>query len=154
MAMDKKEVMDRLKAKIDARPKRIDVTVGYKIVEKGKPTWYFADQTPEGMCYKDLDAYKNDDDICYIPECEFDGEGWGVEYREGLGYVREEVIQIVGDEVDWNYEDIPRNKEFTTNIADYLIEDVSWESIGVAVERINFDEEWLYFSCGNDKNIK
>ena len=43
--------------------KRIDVTIGYKIVEEGKPTRYFADQTPEGMCYKDIDAYKNDDDI-------------------------------------------------------------------------------------------
>lgn len=152
--MDKKEVIDRLKAKIDARPKRIDVTVGYKIVEEGKPTWYFADQTPEGMCYKDLDAYKNNDDICYIPECEFDGEGWRVEYREGLGYVREEVIQIIEDEIDWNYEDIPRNKEFATNIADYLIEDVNWESIGVAVERIDFDEEWYSFLYGSDKNIE
>ena len=152
--MDKNEVMDRLKAKIDARPKRIDVTIGYKIVEEGKPTWYFADQTPEGMCYKDLDAYKNNDDICYIPECEFDGEGWGVEYREGLGYAREEVIQIVEDELDWNYEGIPHCDDFATNIADYLIEDVNWESIGVAVERIDFDEEWACFYMKFDKIIK
>lgn len=152
--MDKKEVIDRLKAKIDARPKRIDVTVGYKIVEEGKPTWYFADQTPEGMCYKDLDAYKNNDDICYIPECEFDGEGWSVEDREGLGYTREEIINFVCDEIRWTYEGIPTDNDFATNIADYLIEDVSWESIGVAVERIDFDEEWHCFSCGSDKNVK
>ncbi len=152
--MDKKEVMDRLKAKIDARPKRIDVTVGYKIIEEGKPTWYFAEQTPEGMCYKDLDAYKNDDDICYIPECEFDEEGWGVEYREGLGYTREEVIQIVKDELDWNYEYIPYSNDFATNIADYLIEEVNWESIGVAVERIDLDEEWACFCIKSNKNIK
>ena len=152
--MDKKEVMDRLQAKIDARPKRIDVTIGYKIVEEGKPTWYFADQTPEGMCYKDLDAYKNNDDICYIPEREFDGEGRGVEYREGLGYTREEVIQIVKDELDWNYEYIPYSNDFATNIADYLIEDVNWESIGVAVERIDLDEEWACFCIKPDKNIK
>lgn len=152
--MDKKEVIDRLKAKIDARPKRIDVTVGYKIVEEGKPTWYFADQTPEGMCYKDLDAYKNNDDICYIPECEFDGEGWSVEDKEGLGYTREEIINFVCDEIRWTYEGMPTDNDFATNIADYLIEDVSWETIGVAVERIDFDEEWYCFSCGSDKNIK
>lgn len=125
--------------------KRIDVTIGYKIVEDGKPTRYFADQTSEGMCYKDLDAYNNNDDICYIPECEFDGEGWSVEYREGLGYTREEVIKIIEDEIDWNFEDIPRCEAFATNIADYTIEYVSWESIGVAVGRVDFDEEWANY---------
>lgn len=143
--METKDVLERLKDKIESRPKRIDVTVGFKIVEEGKPTWYFADQTPEGMCYKDLDAYKNNDDICYISECEFDGEDWGVEYREGLGYVREEVIQIIEDEIDWNYEGIPRCDDFATNIADYIVEEVNWETIGVAVERIDFDEEWANY---------
>lgn len=152
--MEKNEVIDRLKAKIDARPKRIDVTIGYKIVEEGKPTRYFADQTSEGMCYKDIDAYKNNDDICYIPECEFDGEGWSVEYREGLGYAREDITNCVSDELRWNYEDIPRCSHFATYIADCIIENVSWESIGVAVDRIDFDEEWYCFSYGSDKNIK
>lgn len=140
--MNKKEVMDRLKAKIDARPKRIDVTVGYKIVEKGKPTWYFADQTPEGMCYKDIDAYKNGDDICYIPECEFDGEGWGVEYRAGLGYTREEIFIFVHDEIRWNYDEIPECKEFAQLEADYIFDIVNWESVGVAIDRTDFVEDW------------
>lgn len=126
--------------------KKIDVTVGYKIVEDGKPTRYFAGDTGEGMCYKDLDAYKNNDDICYIPECEFDGEGWSVEYREGLGYTRKEVIQIVEEEIDCSYEDIPRCDDFATNIADYIVKEVNWETIGVAVERIDFDEEWEMFN--------
>lgn len=125
--------------------KRIDVTIGYKIVEDGKPTRYFADQTSEGMCYKDLDAYNNNDDICYIPECEFDGEGWSVEYRDGLGYTREEVIKIIEDEIDWNFEDIPRCEAFATNIADYIVAEVDWETIGVAVERVDFDEEWANY---------
>ena len=152
--MDKKEVIDRLKAKIDARPKRIDVTVGYKIVEEGKPTWYFAGDTGEGMCYKDLDAYKNNDDICYIPECEFDGEGWSVEDREGLGYTREEILNIVQDEIRWNYDDLPRDEDFEQEIADNVFGVVEWESIGVAVERIDFDEEWAYFCIKSDKNIE
>ena len=125
--------------------KRIDVTIGYKIVEDGKPTRYFADQTSEGMCYKDLDAYNNNDDICYIPECEFNGDGWSVEYREGLGYAREEVIKIIEDEIDWNFEDIPRCEAFATNIADYIVAEVKWETIGVAVERVDFDEEWANY---------
>jgi hypothetical protein len=140
--MDKKDVIDRLKAKIDARPKRIDVAVGYKIVEEGKPTWYFADQTPEGMCYKDLDAYKNNDDICYIPECEFNGEGWSVEYREGLGYTREEIINCVADELRWSYDEIPQCDEFAELEADYIFEIVNWESVGVAIDRVDFVEDW------------
>ena len=140
--MEKKDVLERLKGKIESRPMRIDVTVGFKIVEEGKPTWYFADKTSEGMCYKDLEAYKNNDDICYIPECEFDGEGWGVEYREGLGYAREDIINCVLDKIAWNYAYIPRCEAFATNIADNIIEDVNWEAIGVAVERIDFDVEW------------
>ena len=122
--------------------KKIDVTVGYKIVEDGKPTRYFADQTPEGMCYKDLDAYKNDDDICYIPECEFDGEGWGVEYREGLGYAREDIINCVLDELRWNYEGFGECTEFAQLEADYIFDIVNWESVGIAIDRIDFEEEW------------
>lgn len=125
--------------------KRIDVTIGYKIVEDGKPTRYFADQTSEGMCYKDIDAYNNNDDICYIPECEFNGDGWSVEYREGLGYAREEIIQIIEDEIDCNFEDIPRCEDFATKIADYIVAEVNWETIGVAVERVDFDEEWANY---------
>lgn len=121
--------------------KRIDVTVGYKIVEDGKPTRYFADNTGEGMCYKDLSAYKNNDDICYIPECEFDGEGWSVEYREGLGYSREEILDHVGNDAVWNWE-LPIDHDFEERIADYLIQEVEWESIGVALDRIDLDEEW------------
>lgn len=151
--MEKKEIIDRLKAKIDARPKRIDVTIGYKIVEEGKPTWYFADRTPEGMCYKDLDAYKNNDDICYIPEHEFDGEDWGVEYREGLGYTKEDIVNCVSAEL-WSYEGIPKCEEFAQLEADYIFDIVNWESIVVAVGRIDFDEEWACFCVKPDKNIK
>ena len=122
--------------------KKIDVIIGYKIVEDGKPTRYFAGDTGEGMCYKDLEAYKNNDDICYIPECEFDGEGWSVEYKEGLGYTREEILNIVSDEIRWNQEGFPRDEDFEQEIADYVFEVVEWESIGVALERIDLDEEW------------
>lgn len=122
--------------------KRIDVTVGYKIVEDGKPTRYFADDTGEGMCYKDLDAYKNDDDICYIPECEFDGEGWSVEYREGLGYTKEEIINFVADEIRWSYEGIPACKEFCAHEAEYIINAAEWESVGVILDRIDLAEDW------------
>lgn len=126
--------------------KKIDVTVGYKIVEDGKPTRYFAGNNGEGMCYKDLDAYKNDDDICYISECEFDGEGWSVEYREGLGYTKEEIINFVADEIRWNYEGIPACKEFCVHEAECIINEAEWESVGVILDRIDLDEDWEMFN--------
>lgn len=121
--------------------KRIDVTIGYKIVEEGKPTRYFADNTGEGMCYKDEEAYNNNSDICYIPECEFDGEGWSVEDKEGLGYVKEEIENIVKDELRWNY-NFPWSNHFANTIARIVFGEVGWESIGVAIDRIDLEEEW------------
>ena len=58
---------------------------------------------------------------------------------------REEIIQIIEDEIDWNFEDIPRCEAFATNIADYIVAEVNWETIGVAVERVDFDEEWANY---------
>lgn len=126
--------------------KKIDVTVGYKIVEDGKPTRYFAGDTGEGMCYKDIDAYKNDNDICYIPECEFDGEGWSVEYRDGLGYAREDILNCILDELRWNYEGIPVCDEFCAYEAECIIEEAEWESVGVILDRIDLDEDWEMFN--------
>ena len=143
--MDNKELIERLQGKIESRPKRIDVSVGFKVVEEGKDTWYFADDTIEGMCYKDKMAWDNNDDICYIPESEFDGDGWGMEYKEGLGYTKEEVLNIVRDEMRWNYEGIPEDECFILHIAESLFQEVEWESIGVALDRIDLDEEWEYY---------
>ena len=59
--------------------KKINVTIGTKLcTDNGQTFGYIGEPTEFGYCYKDLDAYKNDDDICYIPEYEFDGEGLGV----------------------------------------------------------------------------
>lgn len=126
--------------------KRIDVTIGYKIVEDGKPTKYCAGNTGEGMSYKDIDAFKNDDDICYIPECEFDGEGWSAEYRDGLGYAREDICNIISDELRWNYEDIPVCHEFCEYIAECVMLAAEWESVGVILDRIDLDVEWEEFN--------
>lgn len=57
----------------------------------------------------------------------------------------EEAIKIIEDEIDWNFEDIPRCEAFATNIADYIVAEVNWETIGVAVERVDFDEEWANY---------
>lgn len=133
---------------------RIDVEIGYKIVEKGMPTRYFAGQTEEGMCYKDIKAYEDASDICYIPEYEFDGEGWSIEDREGLGYTREEILNIVQDEIRWNYDHFPQCEDFEKQIVDYVFEVVEWESIGVALDRIDLDEEWKQYCISNEIFIK
>ena len=143
--MDKKELIERLQGKIESRPKRIDVSVGFKIVEEGKDTWYFAGSVGEGMCYKDIKAYECNSDICYIPECEFNGEGWGIEYRERLGYTAEEIEGIIEGELDWNYEDVPRCDDFTKYIARSVFDSIEGESIGVFLDRLDLNEEWNYY---------
>ena len=139
------EIIERLRSQLEARPKRINVDVGFKIVEDDKPTFYYASNTNEGMCYKDESAWKNDDDICYIPECEFDGEGWGVEYREGLGYTKEEILNCVRDTIHWEYDGMPKKEDFIFHIAECVFMEAEWESIGVALDRIDLEEEWECF---------
>lgn len=124
--------------------KRNDVTVGYKIVEEGKPTRYYAECTGEGMCYKDINAFDKNDDVCYIPECEFKSDGWCMEDCDGLGYTREEVISYVKDAcIDLG---IPGNDEFDSSIARSCVEVAEWESIGIVLDRIDLEEEWKIFN--------
>lgn len=143
--MKKEELIQKLEDKIESRPKRVDVTIGFKIIEEGKPTWYFAGNTGEGMCYKDESAWQNDDDICYIPECEFHGECWRAKYQEGLGYTKEEILNNVRETIRWEYDGMPEKEDFIFHIAECLFMEVEWETIGVAIDRIDLYEEWECF---------
>ena len=51
-------------------------------------------------------------------------------------------MNCISDELRWSYDGIPECKEFVQLEADYIFDIVNWESIGVAVERVDYVEEW------------
>lgn len=142
--------------------KRIDVTVGYKIVEDGKPTRYFGAMTEDGVCYKDLDAYKKNDGICYIPQTILDNSGlfedvieddfpikfkesdWSVEHSQDLIYTKKHILENVATFVtkeNKRYR-LPINVEFYEYLADDVFRNVTWETINTDLYVRWLDEEW------------
>jgi hypothetical protein len=123
--------------------KTIYVTIGYKVVEDGKPTRYYGDQTDNGVCYKDLEAFKDNSDICYIPECEL-LEDWSAdEDILGLGYAKEDVLNIARDYI--SDEGIPVEEDFVEYIAECALQNVDWQGIGTYLNEIDIYETWEYY---------
>lgn len=121
----------------------IYVTIGYKVVEDGKPTRYYGDQTDNGMCYKDLEAFKDGSDICYIPECEL-LEDWSVdEDILGLGYAKEDVLNIARDYI--SDEGIPVEEDFVEYIAECALQNVDWQCIETDLNEVDIYETWEYY---------
>lgn len=123
--------------------KTIYVTIGYKVVEDGKPTRYYGDQTDNGVCYKDLEAFKDNSDICYIPECEL-LEDWSAdEDILGLGYAKEDVLNIARDYI--SDEGIPVEEDFVEYIAECALQNVDWQGMGTYLNEIDIYETWEYY---------
>ena len=126
---------------------KIYVTIGYKVVEDGKPTRYYGDQTDNGVCYKDLDAFKDNSDLCYIPECDLLND-WEADLnlpnlRYSLGYAREDILNLAREYVV--YEDIPVDEDFVEYIAECALQNVDWQGIGTYLNEIDIYETWEYY---------
>lgn len=125
----------------------IYVTIGYKVVEDGKPTRYYGDQTDNGVCYKDLEAFKDNSDLCYIPECDLLND-WEADLNlpnlgYSLGYAREDILNLAREYVV--YEDIPVDEDFVEYIAECALQNVDWQSIGTYLNEIDIYETWEYY---------
>ena len=120
------------------------VTIGYKVAEEGKPTRYFGDQTENGVCYKDLDAFRDNSDICYIPEGEL-LENWEADLNIlGFGYRREDILDLAREYV--GLEGIPAEEDFVEYLAECALHNVDWQSIGTFLEVTDISEEWEYYN--------
>lgn len=118
--------------------------IGYKEVEEGKPTRYYGDQTDNGVCYKDLKAFKDNSDICYIPECEL-LEDWCADAEmQNLGYTREEIMDITRDCI--TDEGITPDEQFVEYLAECALQNVDWQSIGTYLNEVDIYETWEYFN--------
>lgn len=120
----------------------VHTTVGSREHYEDGRVRYISAPTDEGWCYKDKDAW-NRRSICYIPEVDFRGQEF-LEERPGLGYTREDIERIVRETL----EDLglPFSEDFVSQKARSVFDVAEWESIGVVVDRIDWEEELNEFN--------
>lgn len=113
------------------RNQRVDVDMGYRIMD-GKNVTYHGGQDEYGVYYKDSEAFKRKEGICYI------GEGCMEDYQESLK--EGEVVNI--EEFGWNYRDIldeTREHSFRNpeEMAEYAFRQVKGYGISTELEEIS-----------------
>lgn len=122
-------------------------------------TIFQAGETDNGYCYKDEQAIKEHNGICYIREAAFeDGE-----LRLDSNNMEDEVEN--GDVVTWDsaydkvcdlisgiHSELPdcafpfNNKEFAEYVTENLLLEVDWCGFDMMLAEIDVEEEWEYFN--------
>ena len=115
----------------------VQATIGSRELYEDGRVRYVSAPTEDGRCYKDVEAW-NTRGICYIPEVDFTGHECTLE-RPGLGYTREDVEELVRETLK-EFE-LPFSDEFVSRKARCVLGVAQWESIGVIVDRIDWEEE-------------
>jgi len=101
--------------------KKVEVNgVGFKVYDdNGTLIGYEADVCGEGTVYKDYDAYKSGEGICYVSEHGFDEcEGWFIPLE--LAKTEGTDKEGIKESVRWAFS----NYELTDEIVDYIADDV------------------------------
>ena len=115
--------------------KIINTTYGYRTENNGKII-YSSSSTDEGLCYKDETAWDSGKGICYIPEYDFLDDSnvrfEDKEYSEDLGYTKETMIDEVQDYLNSCYD--CNDRQLATNIAEYVFQELNWQSVGTFLE--------------------
>ena len=134
--------------------------IGTKEVVEGGVK-YTPDCTEQGYVFKDYNAIKKKEGICYIAECGFDDgdliltpdNTWKeIEYGAVVTYesARLQVEDLVNDCFP-KFRAIvtkPNNDlyyEFIEKITDYILEEVDWQCFSTMLNEMDLDEEMDYF---------
>lgn len=150
----------------------VKVDCGYRI-EYENETYYIGEQTDNGYCYKDHQAFEfMNGRVCYIAEAEFfDEVGWDENIPDEIadickqenisicgigmydkynqcGYTASDLLQAVSNWVG----DYPKGclndnmyDEFIDHIAECALQEVDWCCIETWLYNLDVDEEFEYF---------
>ena len=121
----------------------VHTTIGSREHYEDGRTRYISAPTDEGWCYKDNDAWDRRG-ICYIPEVDFRSHEFILEESPDLGYTREDIENIVRETLEDL--ELPFSEDFVQKKARCVFDIATWESIGVVVERIDWEEELNLFN--------
>lgn len=120
----------------------IHTTVGSREVYEDGRVVYNSAPYEDGWCYKDNDAW-DVNGICYIPESDFEYTTHR-EFCSELGYTRDEIISYVREALEDT--GLPFSEDFLHKMARAVYDVAEWESIGVVVDRIDWEEELNEFN--------
>lgn len=130
---------------IDERNRQLTAiiaTVGWKEVFEDGEIRYYCGTTDEGWCFKDKKAYDTRS-VCYIPEVDFRGHDYLIE-GAATGYTREDIEKILRETLEEL--ELPFSEDFVVQKARSVFDVAEWESIGVVVDRIDWEEELNEFN--------
>ena len=97
--------------------KRIESTIGYRVIDNEGFVTYHTDFTKNGYVYKDDDAFESGNGICYIPE---NGFYAGVATEED-GYTKEDIFDLINEYSEKEYSD-----DELKDVAKALYYDMDW----------------------------
>lgn len=124
----------------------INADVGWKEVYENGEILYYCGAVAGGWCFKDKKAYDTRS-VCYIPEVDFDEQDYLIE-KAGTGYTREDIENIVRETLEDL--ELPFSEDFVIKNARCVFDIATWESIGVVVDRIDWEDELNEFNMKED----
>ena len=129
-----------------------------KIVEGG--VLYTPDQTEQGYVFKDYNAIKNKEGICYIAECGFSDNEEGTllltpdntweHINSGAVVTYESARRQVKDLLrecfpQFSIGNFDLYNEFVEKITDYILQEVDWQCFSTMLDEMDLEEELDYF---------
>lgn len=119
---------------------KIDVTIGYKEVAPNGVETYFGDETEQGQCYKNLQAFENGLGVIYIGEYELE-EGncestnptlWT--RSSWIEYVKQKCEDDLGKEKIHEISDEGDYFDFIETCALSILQDCDWQDLSTLLE--------------------
>lgn len=124
----------------------ISATVGWKCVYEDGEIRYYCGTTNEGWAFKDKKAYDTRS-VCYIPEVDFRKQDYLIE-GANTGYTREDIENMVRETLEDL--ELPFSEDFVRQNARSVFDMAEWETIGVVIDRIDWEEELNEFNMKED----
>lgn len=123
--------------------KEIRADIGYRIEDSSFGIKYFGEETDNGICYKDFNAWKNNNGVIYIGEYEL---------MECNVNKTDYTLWTKSIWVDW-VRDILKteeyknwNEDFVEHLAYVIFEMCDWQDLSTKLNEIDIEEEIKWFN--------
>ena len=124
--------------------KKHNVDCGYWTIENGNKK-YFGDNTDNGMCYKNLSAWhENNTDVIYISEYQLLDLCSG-KVEESELWTKESWLEWVRDEVEYYLDDVNITDSFIEYVAYDVLELADWQDLTTLLNEIDLDDLYNEF---------
>lgn len=110
----------------------MDVTCGYREEYPNGDIYYYGGETEQGVVYKDMDAWKSGEGVCYIGENEFENGWCCVNYE---GNTRDEIIADMAEYL------LSCDVKFIEQCAEYVLQTCDWQCLTTLMEETDWDED-------------